>query len=112
MTDLAKTIYPYLKRMKQEKLFIYCNEEVKKSLQSLDTCAKLDFYEDRTTYNVVITDNEDLSKDYSMLESHGIFCGNDHNTIPVKEKLGKFRREEKIGTPILVANGIYFWYKR
>lgn len=111
MTDLVNTIYPYLKRMKQEKLLVHCNEETRNALQSLDTCAKL-MFDESMFYDVVITDNEDLTRDYSMLVSTGIFCGPNHNEMTVKEKLGKFRRDQKIGTPILVANGIYFWYKR
>jgi 2-polyprenyl-3-methyl-5-hydroxy-6-metoxy-1,4-benzoquinol methylase len=53
-----------------------------------------------------------MRKYYSKLKSNGIFCGNDHNSPRVKEALSSFRREDKIGTPILVTNGSWFWYKR
>jgi hypothetical protein len=109
--NLVNTIYPYIKRMKPEKVKVYCNEETKNALQSLDKSDKIVF-DYAETYDVVITNGNDLANDYSLLHSSGIFVGDRHNEIPVKEALGKFRREEKIGTPILVANGVYFWYKR
>jgi hypothetical protein len=50
---------------------------------------------------------------YNMLESGGIFCGNEHDKTPTKEALGKFRRTSKIGTPILISNKTtWFWVKR
>ena len=49
---------------------------------------------------------------YNKLKSGGIFCGNEHHLTHVKEALGKFRRESKIGTPIHIANGAWFWIKR
>lgn len=50
---------------------------------------------------------------YNFLETGGIFCGNDHDKDYTKEALGKFRRTDKIGTPILIANrSTWFWIKR
>lgn len=53
-----------------------------------------------------------LEKYYDTLYPNGIFCGNEHGQVRVKEALGKFRRKNKIGTPIMVANDCWFWYKR
>ena len=56
---------------------------------------------------------ETLKKYYELVPSNGIFCGNGHETTKVKEALTAFRRNNKIGTPIQVANrAIWFWYKR
>jgi len=114
MTDLVKTIYPYIKRMPHEKIHVHCvDEDTEKALRELDKDAKLIFNLDGNgKYDVVITDGNNLSKDYSYVNPSGIFAGNNHNDMAVKEALGKFRREGKIGIPILVANGIWFWYKR
>jgi hypothetical protein len=49
---------------------------------------------------------------YNYVKSNGIFCGNDHHLPHVKDALHKFRRETKIGTPINVSNGCWFWWKR
>jgi len=65
---------------------------------------------------VCINSNTDLDRTlntyYSCVKSNGIFCGNNHSDKRVKEALTKFRRVNKIGTPILVAHDIFFWYKR
>jgi hypothetical protein len=53
-----------------------------------------------------------MIKYYKVLKHNGIFCGNEHHLTHVKEALGKFRRDEKIGTPIMVSNGCWMWYKR
>ena len=53
-----------------------------------------------------------LKKYYPLLKHNGIFCGNEHHLTHVKEALSKFRREVKIGTPIMVSNGCWMWYKR
>lgn len=53
-----------------------------------------------------------LNKYYKLLKHGGIFCGNEHHLTHVKEALAKFRREIKIGTPIMVSNGCWFWIKR
>ena len=53
-----------------------------------------------------------LIKYYKVLKHNGIFCGNEHHLTHVKEALSKFRREVKIGTPIMVSYGCWFWYKR
>lgn len=69
-------------------------------------------------YDIVMVNSDSknldktLRKYYSKLKSNGIFCGNNHGASKVKEALVKFRREDKIGTPINVANGSWFWYKR
>ena len=49
---------------------------------------------------------------YDTVEHGGIFCGNEHGSTRVKEKLNRFRREKRIGTPISVANDTWFWYVR
>lgn len=50
---------------------------------------------------------------YSKLKPSGIFCGNDHDKQEVKEALTRFRRENKIATPIQIINrSVWFWYKR
>lgn len=49
---------------------------------------------------------------YNMVKSNGIFCGNDHALPHVKDALHKFRRDTKIGTPISVSRGSWFWWKR
>ena len=55
---------------------------------------------------------DNLHKYYKVLKHNGIFCGNEHHLTHVKEALSKFRREVKIGTPIMVSNGCWFWVKR
>jgi len=56
---------------------------------------------------------ETLSKYYDLVPSNGIFCGNGHETVKVKQALTNFRRSSKIGTPIQIANrSIWFWHKR
>jgi hypothetical protein len=50
---------------------------------------------------------------YEAVKQGGIFCGNGHETNPVKTELNKFRRNSRIGTPIMIANRtIWFWNKR
>lgn len=56
--------------------------------------------------------NYNLEKYYAAVKSNGIFCGNEHHLPRVKESLSAFRRKNKIGTPIMVSNGCWFWYKR
>jgi hypothetical protein len=56
--------------------------------------------------------NETLKTYYSFVKTNGIFCGNNHSDSNVKEALTKFRREQRVGTPISVAQDIWFWYKR
>lgn len=53
-----------------------------------------------------------LNDYYDSLLPNGIFCGTEHGLVEVKEALGRFRRNKKIGTPINVSNGCWFWYKR
>lgn len=56
---------------------------------------------------------ENLIKYYENVKHGGIFCGNGHEHVDVKEALTKFRRQSKIGTPIQVSNrSIWFWYVR
>lgn len=53
-----------------------------------------------------------LEKYYDKVKSYGIFCGNEQASDYVREALNKFRRKNKIGTPINVSNDCWFWYKR
>lgn len=73
-------------------------------------------YKDQPVDVVCIHSQSDLDntleKYYDKVKSHGIFCGNEHGTIRVREALGRFRRNKKIGTPINVSNDCWFWYKR
>ena len=65
---------------------------------------------------VCINSNTDLDttlkKYYDLVKSSGIFCGNNHSDSKVKDALNKFRRENRIGTPISVAYDVWFWYRR
>lgn len=65
---------------------------------------------------VCINSNTDLDntikKYYDLVKSNGIFCGNNHSDSKVKDALNKFRRENRIGTPISVAYDVWFWYRR
>lgn len=56
--------------------------------------------------------DSNLEKYYDAVQSNGIFCGNEHDQPRVKEALSNFRRKNKIGTPIMVSNGCWFWIKR
>tara|TARA_R110000868_G_scaffold375497_3_gene640049 strand:- start:1180 stop:1689 length:510 start_codon:yes stop_codon:yes gene_type:complete len=68
--------------------------------------------------NVVCIDKsacnaERLALYYENLVPGGIFCGNGHESMEVKQALSKFRRDKKIGTPIEVSNrAVWFWIKR
>lgn len=54
-----------------------------------------------------------LKDAYDTVKSNGIFAGNFHDVDRVKASLGEFRRNNKIGTPISIANKtVWFWYKR
>ena len=56
---------------------------------------------------------DNLELYYKNVKPGGIFCGNGHESPEVKLALLDFRRNNKIGTPISVANRtIWFWYKR
>ena len=56
---------------------------------------------------------ENLVLLYEAVKSGGIFCGGGHETVKVKEELTRFRRNSRIGTPILISNrAIWFWYRR
>lgn len=78
---------------------------------------KIRFKSDRES-SVVCIDQSACTSDnlklyYNLLKSGGIFCGNGHEYVPVKDELSKFRREVKIGTPIQVSNrAVWFWIKR
>jgi hypothetical protein len=65
---------------------------------------------------VCINSNTDLDiilkKYYDHVKTNGIFCGNNHSDSKVKTALSKFRRENRIGTPISVALDTWFWYRR
>ena len=72
-------------------------------------------YDDREVDVVCFHHNANpnvLSKYYEKLKSNGIFSGSEHSLTKVKEFLSKFRRGNKIGTPINVSNGCWFWVKR
>lgn len=73
-------------------------------------------YKDQDVDVVCINAQSDLDntlkKYYDKVKSHGIFCGNEHGTIRVREALSRFRRNKKIGTPINVSRDCWFWYKR
>lgn len=53
-----------------------------------------------------------MRKYYSKLKSNGIFCGNAHADVQTKVALNTFRREDRIGTPIMVSKDCWFWVKR
>lgn len=56
---------------------------------------------------------DNLELYYQNVKQGGIFCGNGHDTIEVKQALNEFRRKVKIGTPIQIAHRtIWFWYVR
>lgn len=52
-----------------------------------------------------------LRKFYDKLRLGGIICGNDHQSTNVKVALSDFRRECKIGTPISISHGYWYWVK-
>jgi hypothetical protein len=56
--------------------------------------------------------DKSLNDYYDAVLPNGIVCGTEHGSTEVKEALGRFRRNKKIGTPINVSNGCWFWYKR
>lgn len=53
-----------------------------------------------------------MRKYYHKVKKNGLFCGNNHDDIKVKNALTTFRREDRIGIPINVSIGSWFWYKR
>jgi hypothetical protein len=150
--NIADSIYPYIKRMKKEKINVLdvgvSLGETAYRLLELDTAEKIgkliclsigskDTLSiasknlentkalitdtlDATVYDVVFINGElkgDLDNAfktyYTLLDHNGIFGGNDHHTTHVKEALQKFRREERIGTPIHISNRLcWFWIKR
>lgn len=56
---------------------------------------------------------DNLIKYYDLVKSGGIFCGNGHEMTNVKVQLSQFRRQIKIGTPIMVSNrSVWLWVKR
>lgn len=56
--------------------------------------------------------DSELKTAYDKLSVGGLFCGSEHNRQEVKEALGKFRRDNKIGVPILISYNSWFWIKR
>lgn len=88
---------------------------LKKNTRDLERFTTIPF---KDLYDVVCINSSTKDLDivmknhYNLVKPNGIFCGNNHDDIYVKESLGKFRRENRIGTPILVSNGCWFWYKR
>jgi hypothetical protein len=78
---------------------------------------KVKFRDDRESDVVCIDQRvcsvENLVKYYELTKSGGIFCGNGHEITNVKEQLGLFRRQVKIGTPIMISNrSVWLWIKR
>lgn len=49
---------------------------------------------------------------YDKVNSNGIFCGNNHSQVKVKDALSQLRRTKKIGIPINVSFDNFFWYAR
>lgn len=49
---------------------------------------------------------------YDKVNSNGIFCGNNHSQVKVKDALSLLRRTKKIGIPINVSFDNFFWYAR
>lgn len=66
--------------------------------------------------NTTDTTKEELDKAfekyYDRVNSNGIFCGNNHSQVRVKESLSHLRRTKKIGIPINVSFDNFFWYVR
>lgn len=56
--------------------------------------------------------DKNLKRYYNVLCEGGIFAGNDHMKDHVKISLRDFRRDNKIGIPINVSRGCWFWWKR
>jgi hypothetical protein len=73
-------------------------------------------YKNKEVDVVCIHAHSDLEKNletyYTVLREGGIFCGNEQNLTKVKVALSNFRRMNKIGIPIMVANGCWFWFKK
>jgi len=159
--NIADSLYPYIKRMKQEKVSILLvgddygeyairfleldtankieyihhskslgvsDEELKNRFEVREQNVK-DFKTEKVVhpnainkeYDIVFIDGETMrviddpiiKAFYDAVKSHGIFCGNDHHKTYVKDNLFKFRRDNRIGTPIHVSNRLcWFWIKR
>lgn len=57
--------------------------------------------------------SETLELYYDSVRPGGIFCGNGHELVSVKEQLSLFRKKNRIGTPVMVSNrSVWFWYRR
>lgn len=73
--------------------------------------------QEKNSIDVVLLHSEcDLDKNlkpyYDALSVGGIFAGNDHAKDHVKISLRDFRRENRVGIPINVSHGCWFWWKR
>lgn len=91
------------------------NDLINKNLNTNDekivlTCPKEPV--DIVSINSKIDLDKSLEIYYPYVKKNGIFCGNNHNETSVKEALSRFRRKNKIGTPISVALDTWFWYVR
>ena len=78
---------------------------------------KIKFMNDRQSNFVCIEREactpENLKTYYALVKENGVFAGGGHEYDDVKESLSKYRRDNKIGTPIQVSNrAVWFWYKR
>lgn len=110
-----KTIYGIISFEKaKEEEFKYCDELLKRNVEGLDRVSTN--YNNEPAHVVCIHANSDLDsnleKYYTAVKSGGIFCGNEHHLSKVKVALSNFRRQNKIGTPIMVSNGCWLWIKR
>jgi len=88
-----------------------------KDKEKIGVISTKDFNAEKYDFVFINSENKPLDEVmktyYNSVKSHGIFCGNNHHKDYVKEALAKFRRGNKIGTPILVSNRLcWFWIKR
>ena len=93
-------------------------ELLDKNLSGEDRFTKgFDPYKKKQHVDVVFLHSEcdlvkNLKRYYNVLCEGGIFAGNDHMKDHVKISLRDFRRDNKIGIPINVSRGCWFWWKR
>lgn len=88
-------------------------------LDNIKDAKKLKLVQDtEEEYDVVMINSacknleKTMRKYYHRVKKNGLFCGSDHDDMKVKNALTTFRREDRIGTPISVSMGSWFWYKR
>lgn len=117
-------IFTYEKFKGQNEKVVSYNTILKNNLKDHDEICKrrYNMIDDPSRYMkcfdvVLVNMNEcldfDLKLAYGTVKSNGLFGGNFHDVGRVKDTLNKFRRDNKIGTPISIAHKfIWFWYKR